>query len=994
MRLLRGIYNFLTNHRWGYLFFWGWNLIFGIMVITGFVPGVLIHVVPAVLEGLIPANFFVLSVIFMLTPFVFMYVGFRQFRDRPRALFGLLYGIEWPILAMLAFRFFAVKQLTPLMTFVFVVAGIAITIYGWQLLDDRIDKRGRIPAMLRVTGLSSLLMLGLYFVSIPGIMMPPLVRSFLYEVSWELRFFDLADLFSDIINEGADALVIIPMLIAYLTIFSLFGIALSMMPICIPVLYGRAWWRGVRAAGSRLGWLLTAGMTGLTAVALIFTFTTLSNQPQLDAHQLLLEPPTTLEEAHALEAQEDKIRAGLVDAYLAAYRYPGVSSDYNVAYDAWTYNYERSYYGREKMNMDALASVETAEKIGQVFARLTTPFNYRPMDAEGCEEENGWRCWQRSMRRWEADRAAELYQSYFDTPINEGENAVIVDAVRQTWNPDTAMSQWQAVDDREIWVKQQDVTITEHGDWAEVELHEVYVNQTFDRGEVVYFFSLPESAVVTSVWLGDDENGKIYEHVVAPRGAAQQVYQEQVQITRRDPALVEQIGPSQYRLRVYPVPQKTQRWDEGKFGWDKTIYEDGESLHMWLKFSVLGQQKGWPMPQLTEKRNAYWTDQSVRTINGEKIDTDDWLPSMIEPAAGISCSGCPAVDMVNRRVDLPNGQSVVILNDFKISREEPLVSYSVEELSHINAAVVLDRSYSMRDVSEQVTNTLSGLNEALGDVDLFLTSADNRGESSAWLSEFDDNDISNLFYFGGQNAAQLLQQYDELRDTFATSKQYDVVFVITDDSGYELGEIDFEVPRIEEPVWMIHLGSAPIGYDDDTLEVLQASGGGSVQNWTDAVVRYTLSAESREYITDTYDNRVWITMPTDEVDTSIPNDPAFAPIAARRYIISEMMANRGDLSDVDQLRDIHAIAVENSIVTPYSSMIVLVNEQQKDRLKELSEQDDAFEREFEEVGQTEMQATAVPEPEEWLLIIAGVCLLGYYIRKNRLESGASGFLSF
>jgi len=109
------------------------------------------------------------------------------------------------------------------------------------------------------------------------------------------------------------------------------------------------------------------------------------------------------------------------------------------------------------------------------------------------------------------------------------------------------------VDDREVHLANQEVIIQEHGDWADIELHEVYQNQTAELQEAIYYFSLPESAVITGIWLGDTaDKAQADAFQVAPRGAAQAVYREQTRV-QKDPALVEQIGPRQYRLRVYPV---------------------------------------------------------------------------------------------------------------------------------------------------------------------------------------------------------------------------------------------------------------------------------------------------------------------------------------------------------------------------------------------------------------------------------------------------------
>ena len=82
---------------------------------------------------------------------------------------------------------------------------------------------------------------------------------------------------------------------------------------------------------------------------------------------------------------------------------------------------------------------------------------------------------------------------------------------------------------------------SESDDWAEAELYEIYQNQTGQRQEVVYYFSLPESAVITGLWLGNspDRNAR-FSYRVSPRGAAQALYRNEVNYNR-DPALVEEL---------------------------------------------------------------------------------------------------------------------------------------------------------------------------------------------------------------------------------------------------------------------------------------------------------------------------------------------------------------------------------------------------------------------------------------------------------------------
>ncbi|MCA9926732.1 MAG: hypothetical protein KC421_30400, partial [Anaerolineales bacterium] len=277
-------------------------------------------------------------------------------------------------------------------------------------------------------------------------------------------------------------------------------------------------------------------------------------------------------------------------------------------------------------------------------------------------------------------------------------------------------------------------------------------------------------------------------------------------------------------------------------------------------------------------------------------------------------------------------------------------------------------------------------------VDVYLTASPIRGEAPS-RTTLDALDVSNIHYFGGQNPSQLLRQFSDL----TTGEPYDAIFVLTDGSGYELGEPDGTIPVPDAPVWMVHLnGRFPIGYDDQTLAAIQGSGGGAVDSLDEAMTR--LSAAQEGTAIDIVDGYRWSVVEREtpalsEAEGSIsPSailhnaDDPFAAFAARRVILAEMAANRGSLDNLDTLDALHALAIENSIVTPYSSMIVLVNERQEQLLREQSQQDDRFDREFEELGETTLDPvpiTGVPEPEEWLLIGLSIIMLIWYLRQNR-----------
>jgi putative PEP-CTERM system integral membrane protein len=278
--------------------------------------------------------------------------------------------------------------------------------------------------------------------------------------------------------------------------------------------------------------------------------------------------------------------------------------------------------------------------------------------------------------------------------------------------------------------------------------------------------------------------------------------------------------------------------------------------------------------------------------------------------------------------------------------------------------------------------------------DVYLTASEYRGEKPA-IVDLGELDPDSLMYYGGQNPGQLLAQFTALH----TGRKYDAILVLTDDSGYQLGPSDLAVSTPGAPVWMVHLGGFPLGYDDPTLAAIQASGGGVASTVDEALTRLMIaraagqSGESQAPLADIIDGYVWLTVSTGaaaplaggEVVTHAPGDD-FAAFAARRLILAAMQRQRAMLDDPEVLDTLHATAIEHSIVTPFSSMIVLVNEEQQRRLDALEQQDDRFQREREDVGETTPEpptVTGVPEPEEWLLIGLAALMLLWYVRSSQ-----------
>jgi putative PEP-CTERM system integral membrane protein len=265
-------------------------------------------------------------------------------------------------------------------------------------------------------------------------------------------------------------------------------------------------------------------------------------------------------------------------------------------------------------------------------------------------------------------------------------------------------------------------------------------------------------------------------------------------------------------------------------------------------------------------------------------------------------------------------------------------------------------------------------------------------------------DARETLFFGGQNAAELLAQHADL----AGDRADDAVLVLTDGSGYALTATAGEIAPPRAPVWLVHLGGVlPLGYDDATLEAVLASGGGVAGSVEEALIRiaagqgaggadwvdgYAWSMDDAASVDGTADGRANAAadnMP--QPHRASPAEAAFAPFAARYHVLAETRRQREQLGAVETLDGIHALAVDAEIVTPYSSMIVLVTEDQQRLLDRLEKQSDRFDRELEAIGDTEGErapvVTGVPEPETWLLLAMAAALLAAGARQRRLEAG-------
>lgn len=164
--------------------------------------------------------------------------------------------------------------------------------------------------------------------------------------------------------------------------------------------------------------------------------------------------PASVEARQALASKEAEIRAGLLNAYLARYRYAGVSGVYREieSIHALTFGFQRDY-----------------ESVLTAYDRIARPRLYEPVNPVSGE----------SRAEEDPARAAQLYAAFYDADIARAELVAVRNAVRSTWQPDQAAATLSDIEGRDVRLERQTLTVESVGDIATVELQEVYRNRTF-----------------------------------------------------------------------------------------------------------------------------------------------------------------------------------------------------------------------------------------------------------------------------------------------------------------------------------------------------------------------------------------------------------------------------------------------------------------------------------------------------------------------------------
>ena len=965
------------KRRSAYFIFWAWHLIYATLVFTVIFPIITLPLIVEASASNVPLFYVLYPLLMAILPFVSMFLAVKYFNKNFRLLMKYFYGFEMPLLFFLLVRIMTFRDSS--LGVSWLVINVSIALIAWfvflwyQQKQENLIKGEKtienetevsennnkiniqstsIPfkdSPLAVAGSTIIALVGLYFGVMFLIMMIPLAANFVMELGEGLSRLSFGDIFYFFVNP----------LMWLLIVFILFTMSLLIaLPIVMIYLY-------IGQFIKRLPSLFTPARIAVVLAVIAINvagFTYLNQQPQQAVFTLLEEKmkldektgKMTDETRASLLTQADTIREGLLNAYLSRYRYVSTAGLSNRI----AYSYKHTF------NL----SKETAKIPQQLFNNLATPFLY---------DGKNWN---------DKAKADSLYEAFFDTSIQKAERQTIMDAVKHNWemSRDNEAGLLDALN-HYVHLNKQSIDIDVNEGVASIVIKQTLENLTYQRREAVMHFSLPEDAVLTGVWLSDNKsNPKKYAYVLAPKGAAQAVYKAEVN-RRVDPALLEQTGPYQYRLRVYPILPKTSRV--------KT--NNGKPMYMQFEYQTLvdidtdGNENvalQWPLPKLLEKRNLFWDNKTEYWLNGKRIkktNNNNWLPKTV-----FNKRIKPSDDAYSKPIALIQGDEQI-----SVTYRDPAKERTPQKG---NFAILIDGSYSMNEHRDDIIANLLTLQSSGANYTVYFCR-----EDCSLLAK--PSALNQQKFFGNSQTA------DQVKGFLAMNKPYDAVFVLSDDGSYELSsKTDTESLTLNDtPLWLIHLGeTVPYAYDDKILDLIYQSKGGITHSLNEALLRYQLfkealiSACSTEATTlSITDDRIWQRDNDPKHNCDVGNNLALTKVATSHQI--KHLINSMDLktNKLEKLDNIHLLAKAQGIVSHYSSMLVLVDDRQKEALKKAEQDEDRFDREIETGKQNTTNPTdpfavpSVPEPEEWaLMIIIGVLLSWSMIRRR--YGGNSGGMVF
>jgi putative PEP-CTERM system integral membrane protein len=883
----RKILSFLTK-----LIFFGYNSLF-LILIAIFLIGLLgpefrNSVIEALKKaGLYRSLFFFLLI--LVPPGTIIFAVKRRLRSA-RSLAKLFFLLEIPLIG-LSLLFFSLGEITPVLWFFsLMLVFLPITLYSSQSQAEK----ARPPFLILNLGLHQAVLTSLvYLTFLAAFFIPPLVGGLTQGIGdftsglslssfiSSLNFFSLIGLLfwfgiGSIIFTGVIIIILTPFL-AILVIWKKF---ISLFRQAIQV------FKSNRAN------LIIISLAGLYVITLALV----SYQPDPSRIITQLEEAVSSQTFEARETlvkkllpQKNKVRRALLDVTKARSRYLWIKGDKTLS---------ESY--RNIFKLDPAF----CDQIQATFDLLAYPFVYQ-------------------LKVGRHYQAADNYQYVFGEPLEDTQSKTKakpnVNLVNRT-------------------ISTQDGAIG----LATITITEEYENTTFTNQEVIYEFSLPNEAVITKLRLGADLE---FDGLIAPKGAAQRTYEAQIR-QRRDPALLEQTGPRQYRLRVFPIPGKSDRTTLG-----------GRNQKVEFTYLVTRNEDGFALPRYTKEQNIDLEGQGKITflLNNRRLNlAKDSL--FIDPQDNFDFNRPPQMG-----IQTTIGEDVASLiyhqNNPHLINKPPSdpkkIKNYLSHLKNLNLAIFYDASHQNdTQAIRQLKNTLNANPTFVrqNTVDFYFFN-DLLSQARRLTPENLDQSLT-VTNFGQARPFAVFSAF---------RKAYDLAIIIT---GWEeaLTLSDSFPQQLRYPLYLIHAQEEIPSYHQQFSTHLLQNKGQVVDNLSQALNHFFLNEqlETSPRLTPLITSTYWsilleskstfeaplanpFSLPTPPLPqtwpsiTTGPTNP-LSYLVAQNYLLTQFRNSSGDLlSNLALLDASHLFAEEAHIVTPYSSLLALVNQQQINELKRESQ---------------------------------------------------------
>jgi putative PEP-CTERM system integral membrane protein len=456
---------------------------------------------------------------------------------------------------------------------------------------------------------------------------------------------------------------------------------------------------------------------------------------------------------------------------------------------------------------------------------------------------------------------------------------------------------------------------------AAISIEEEYENRTKTQQEVIYEFSLPTGSVVTELNLGPDLE---FPGVISPKGAAQRTYEAQLQV-RRDPALLEQVGPDQYRLRVFPIPSSSDfntlkgRLQKVQFAYVTPITKDGFGLPNYYKMNNLLVNNS--TPYLLTKNNG----GTEKLKDGSKYIEWETMSEI--------CKN-------NRSSEYSNSQfSAILSTNIKfgcVSDDEVL-----KAIDGMKIGIFYDVSTANKD-----SKTIDEIQKLSGGNNFLTRNTVDFYKYNQKLSDriiLDSNNLAKLSdtkFFGKSSIFSAATNFSE---------QYDLIIIATSNKADMSSAMNYPF-RPNDRVYIIQDGQVPSYHSKLSTYLLQGNGG-TVPTLSDALrdvaTKDNLRGDSKQVLATTIGRYLTAEVAGISSAAELLNlaiKPASGSANIDAALVNEAMfkvrlaaAETDMTNDINVMDKFNVFAKEAGIVTPFSSYISLVNEQQRQQLEQFEE---------------------------------------------------------